>query len=381
MRYWKTFAVAGLLALPACTKKKETIKVGEFASLTGPTATFGQSSHKGISMAFEEINASGGVQGKKISLVTEDDAGKTEETTNAVQKLVSREKVVAVLGEVASSRSIVGGNVCETSRIPMVSPASTNPKVTEGKKWVFRICFVDTFQGSAMASFSRQFLKANSAAILTDRKNEYSVGLAEFFERDFVADGGTIVCSESYQEGDIDFKPQLTKIKSTGPDVVFLPGYYTDVGLVLKQARLELGMKMPFIGGDGWDDEGLRKSISGDMEGDGCYHGNHYSVEEDRPEVKNFVTRFQQQYQEIPDAMAALGYDVARILADAIERAKSTDPEAIRLALEQTRGFAGVTGRISIGENHNAIKPLVVLQLHNGKQQFVQAIQPKETIQ
>ncbi|MBM4046536.1 MAG: ABC transporter substrate-binding protein [Planctomycetes bacterium] len=377
MRWMKLAVAVGLLGLWGCAKQEDVIKIGEFASLTGSTATFGQSSHKGVMMALEEVNDKGGVLGKKVQVIVEDDAGKTEETTNAVQKLISRERVVAVIGEVASSRSIVGGNVCEAQRIPMVSPASTNPKVTQGKKWVFRICFIDTFQGSAMATFGIERLKAKTAAVLKDRKNEYSVGLAEFFEKAFTAEAGKILVSESYQEGDLDFKPQLTKIKSSNPDIVFVPGYYTEVGLVLKQARLELGMKMPFLGGDGWDDDGLRKSVKGPIEGDGCYYGNHYSVEEDRPEVKSFVARFQAKHQETPDAMAALGYDVMGIVADAIGRAKSTQPEAIRKALEETKGFQGVTGRITLDKEHNAVKPLVVLQLKDGKQQFVQAVQPK----
>jgi branched-chain amino acid transport system substrate-binding protein len=203
------------------------------------------------------------------------------------------------------------------------------------------------------------------------------VGLAEFFEKTFAARGGKLLVSESYQEGDIDFKPQLTKIKSSSPDIVFVPGYYTEVGLILKQARLELGMKMPFLGGDGWDDDGLRRSVKGSLEGDGCYYGNHYSVEDDRAEVKSFIAKFQEKHKQVPDAMAALGYDVMRIVADAIERAKSTHPEAIRKALEETRNFPGVTGSITIDAGHNAVKPLVVLQLKDGKQQFVQAVQCK----
>lgn len=378
MRYWLTVILAiGLVALSGCRKSERgVIKVGHYASLTGPTATFGQSTDKGIRLAIEEINRQGSVLGRKIELITEDDAGKTEEAAAAVQKLITRDRVTAILGEVASSRSIVGGNICESNQIPMISPSSTNPKVTQGKKWVFRICFIDTFQGEALARFCREKLKAQTAAILKDRKNEYSVGLAEFFAKTFEQLGGSIVSDENYQEGDVDFKPQLAKIKAKNPDVLFVPGYYTECGLILKQVRRDFGMTLPLVGGDGWDSASLIAEIKGDLEGKGVYFGNHFSPYEQRPEVKEFVQKFRQKYGELPDAMAALGYDAARILADAIQRAKSTDAEKIRDALEQTKDFSGVTGRITIDENHNARKPLLVLQIKGGKTKVIATVPP-----
>jgi len=372
-------ALSMLAVLIGCRKpESNVIKVGHFASMTGPTATFGQSTDKGIRLAIDEINKQGGVMGKEILVITEDDAGKTEEAAAAVQKLITRDRVVAILGEVASSRSIVGGNICESEGIPMISPSSTNPKVTQGKKWVFRVCFVDTFQGAAMARFCYETLKARKAAILKDRKNEYSVGLAEFFAKTFEQLGGTIVADENYQEGDVDFKPQLAKIKSFNPDVLFVPGYYTECGLILKQARRDLGMGLPIVGGDGWDSASLIQEIKGDLEGRGVFFGNHFSPYEERPEVQEFVKKFKERYGELPDAMAALGYDAARILADAIKRASSTESAKIRDAIEQTEDFPGVTGRITIDENHNAKKPLLVLQVSNGKTKVVATVPPIE---
>ncbi len=382
MRLFAYLLAALLLTLTGCRKPEaDVIKIGHFASMTGPTATFGQSTDKGIRLAMDEINRQGGVLGKKIVVITEDDAGKTEEAAAAVQKLITRDRVVAILGEVASSRSIVGGNICEARGIPMISPASTNPKVTQGKKWVFRICFTDDFQGLAMARFCYENLRAKRAAILKDRKNEYSVGLAEFFAKTFEQLGGQIVAHENYQEGDVDFKPQLAKIKAANPDVLFVPGYYTECGLILKQVRRDLGMDLPVTGGDGWDSASLIQEIRGDLEGKGVYFGNHFSPYEQRPEVQEFVKKFRERYGELPDAMAALGYDAARILADAIQRAGSVEPAKIRDAIEQTKDFPGVTGRITIDENHNARKPLLVLQIKDGKTKVVATIPPMETTQ
>ncbi|MFA0739840.1 MAG: hypothetical protein LKKZDAJK_002966 [Candidatus Fervidibacter sp.] len=382
MRSFAYLLTALLVTLTGCRKPEaDVIKIGHFASMTGPTATFGQSTDKGIRLAMDEINRQGGVLGKKIVVITEDDAGKTEEAAAAVQKLITRDRVVAILGEVASSRSIVGGNICEARGIPMISPASTNPKVTRGKKWVFRICFTDDFQGLAMARFCYENLKAKRAAILKDRKNEYSVGLAEFFAKTFEQLGGQIVAHENYQEGDVDFKPQLAKIKAANPDVLFVPGYYTECGLILKQARRDLGMNLPIAGGDGWDSASLIQEIRGDLEGKGVYFGNHFSPYEKRPEVQEFVKKFKERYGELPDAMAALGYDAARILADAIKRAGSTELAKIRDAIEQTKDFPGVTGRITIDKNHNARKPLLVLQIKDGKTKVVATIPPMETTQ
>jgi branched-chain amino acid transport system substrate-binding protein len=382
MRLFGFLLAALLLTLAGCRKPEaDIIKIGHFASMTGPTATFGQSTDKGIRLAIDEINRQGGVLGKKIVVITEDDAGKTEEAAAAVQKLITRDRVVAILGEVASSRSIVGGNICEARGIPMISPSSTNPKVTQGKKWVFRICFTDDFQGAAMARFCYENLKARRAAILKDRKNEYSVGLAEFFAKTFERLGGRIVAHENYQEGDVDFKPQLAKIKAANPDVLFVPGYYTECGLILKQVRRDLGMDLPVTGGDGWDSASLIQEIRGDLEGKGVHFGNHFSPYEQRPEVQEFVKKFKERYGELPDAMAALGYDAARILADAIKRAGSVEPAKIRDAIEQTKDFPGVTGRITIDENHNARKPLLVLQIKDGKTKVIATIPPMETTQ
>jgi len=340
MRLFGFLLAALLLTLAGCRKPEaDVIKVGHFASMTGPTATFGQSTDKGIRLAMDEINRQGGVLGKKIVVITEDDAGKTEEAAAAVQKLITRDRVVAILGEVASSRSIVGGNICEARGIPMISPSSTNPKVTQGKKWVFRICFTDDFQGAAMARFCYENLKARRAAILKDRKNEYSVGLAEFFAKTFEQLGGRIVAHENYQEGDVDFKPQLAKIKAANPDVLFVPGYYTECGLILKQVRRDLGMDLPVTGGDGWDSASLIQEIRGDLEGKGVHFGNHFSPYEQRPEVQEFVKKFKERYGELPDAMAALGYDAARSLPMPSSGRGALNPPKSAMPLSRRKTF------------------------------------------
>ena len=234
----------------------EVIKVGEFASLTGSEATFGQSSHQGTQMAVDDLNATGGVLGKKIQLLTEDDQSQAGQPATVVRKLISRDGVIAILGEVASSQSLEAAPICQQSKIPMISPASTNPKVTETGDYIFRVCFIDPFQGTVMANFARKTLKLNAAAVLTDVKSDYSLGLARFFKAGFTADGGKIVAEQNYSAGDKDFNAQLTAIKAENPDEIFVPGYYTEVGLIALQAR-QLGITVPIFGGDGWESSSL----------------------------------------------------------------------------------------------------------------------------
>ena len=301
------------------------IVIGEYGSMTGPTATFGQSAHEGLLLAIEQVNAKGGVLGKPIRVISEDDQSKQEEATNAVNKLIHRDKVCAVIGEVASTRSLAGGTVCQDAKIPMLSPASTNPDVTKIGDYIFRACFTDELQGRVNAQFADK-KGWKRVAVLTDVANDYSKGLAQAF-RDTYA--GEIVADESYREGDKDFKAQLTKIRGLNPDAVFAPGYYTDIGLILRQAR-ELGLNVPFFGGDGWDSPETLKLGSVI---NGCFQSNHYSPDDTRPEVQQFIKDYQSKYGKIPDAMAILGYDAGLIMADAIKRAGSTDPKAIRDAL------------------------------------------------
>lgn len=365
----------------ACTKKSaETpaaeateIVVGEFASMTGPIATFGQSSHKGSVLAIDEINAAGGVLGKKIRLVTEDDQSKPEEARTAALKLIRQDNVIALLGEIASSNSLAAAPAAQAAKIPMISPGSTNPKVTEVGDYIFRVCFIDPFQGAVMAKFAAETLKAKKVAMLVDVRSDYSVGLAKFFEEAFTKAGGTIVVRQDYTAGDIEFSAQLTDIKGRNPDAIFMPGYYTEAGLIIKKAR-ELGITVPFLGGDGWDSP--RTAEIGGAAVNGSYFSNHYAAENTDPVVQTFVKTFKARYGEEPDAMAALGYDAAKLLADAIKRAGTTESGKLRQAIADTRGFQGVTGLISLNSQRDAVKSAVVLVIEDGKFKYHSTVQP-----
>ena len=365
------------LLLTGCNKESgannHVIKVGEFASLSGSEATFGQSSHKGTALAIDDLNAAGGVLGKKIQLLTEDDQSQAGQPATVVRKLISSDGVVAILGEVASSRSLEAAPICQENKIPMVSPASTNPKVTEAGDYIFRVCFIDPFQGTVMANFARKTLKLQTAAILKETSSDYSVGLAKFFRERFIADGGKIVAEQNYSHGDKDFSAQLTAIKAQNPDSIFVPGYYTEVGLIALQAR-QLGITVPLFGGDGWESSSLVPIGGKALEG--CYFSSHYSPQDTSPAVQNFVKEFQAKFGETPDTMAALGYDSAIVLADAIKRAGSTDAAKIRDALAATKNFPGVTGKITMDANRNASKPAVILTITNGEFQYVQTVAP-----
>ncbi|HXX48283.1 MAG TPA: ABC transporter substrate-binding protein [Myxococcota bacterium] len=364
---------AGLVAL-GCgggSEGADAIVVGHVASMTGDTATFGRSADEGMRMAIDELNAAGGALGKKLDLLTEDDRSVTEEARTAAQKLIQRDHVVALLGEVASSRSLAAAPEAQRAKVPMISPGSTNPKVTEVGDYVFRACFIDPFQGAVMARFALNELHAKRLAILFDFKQDYSVGLADFFRETVKKSGGEIVADERYTSGDIEFRAQLTTIRAANPDAIFVPGYYTELGLIAKQAR-ELGINVPLLGGDGWDSEKTLE-IGGDAV-EGYYFSTHYAADSDDPHVQEFVKRFQAKYGATPDAMAALGYDTAGILADALKRAGSTDGEKLRDAIAATQGFAGVTGRISIDANRNARKDAVVLQIKGGKFHYYRTV-------
>jgi branched-chain amino acid transport system substrate-binding protein len=352
-------------------KTAAPIKIGHFASLTGDTATFGQSTDRGIRMAIEQINEAGGVLGRPLELISEDDRSVTEEARTAAQKLLQRDQVVALLGEVASSRSLAAAPEAQRSHVPMISPASTNPKVTEVGDYIFRTCFIDPFQGAVMARFARDQLKVKRVAILFDFKQDYSVGLAEFFRKTFQDLGGEIVADERYTSGDIEFRAQLTTIRAANPEAVFVPGYYTELGLIAKQAR-ELGLDVPLLGGDGWDSA---KTLEiGGPAVEGYYFSNHYAADSDSPKVQDFVKRYREKYGEVPDAMAALGYDAAGILADALRRAGDTSGPHLREAIAATKDYDGVTGKITIDGDRNAHKDAVVLKIENGQFRFFRSV-------
>jgi branched-chain amino acid transport system substrate-binding protein len=352
----------------------DSIKVGEYASLTGKEATFGISSHEGTQLAVEQINAAGGVLGKKIELLTEDDLSKAGEPATVVNKLISRDGVVAILGEVASSRSLEAAPICQQNKIPMISPSSTNPKVTETGDFIFRVCFIDPFQGTVMANFATKTLKAKKVAVFTDVKSDYSKGLAKYFKEGFLAGGGQIVTELDFNGGDKDFKAQLTAIKAANPDAVFVPGYYTDVALICIQAK-QLGLNVPLFGGDGWESDQLVK-IGGDAV-EGNYFSTHYAPDVATEQSKSFVAAYQKRFNgKMPDAMAALGYDSALVLADAIKRAGSTDGQKVRDALAATKDFAGATGKTTINEKRDATKAAVILQVKGGQFKYLETVEP-----
>ena len=365
-------ALLGLALLASSAAAQETIKIGEYASLTGAQASFGQESHKGTQLAIDEINAAGGVLGRKLQLITEDDQSQAGQASTVVQKLIAQDKVVALLGEVASSKSLEGAPIAQRNKIPMISPASTNSKVTETGDYIFRVCFIDPFQGTVMAKFalSKGWKKI---AILTDVKQDYSVGLAEFFVKYFTAHGGTIVRDQKYSSGDKDFRAQLTSVKAASPDAVFVPGYYGEVALIGKQARL-LGLTVPFLGGDGWVGESLLSVAAGSL--DGSFFSAHFSPDDTRPAVQDFVRRFRAKYKSEPDDMAALGYDSAMILADAIKRAGGTDSAKLRDAIAATKNHPGLTGVITLDAQRNATKSAVILTIRNGAYKFQESVAP-----
>jgi branched-chain amino acid transport system substrate-binding protein len=362
--------VVSVVALAACGKKgggddKGPIVIGHFASMSGPQATFGISTDRAIRLAIKERNAKGGVKGRQIELVTIDDAGKQSEAATAVTRLINDHHAKAILGEVASSLSMAGGPIANKYKVPMISPSSTNPDVTDIGEYVFRVCFLDDFQGWVAAKFAKDTLKATKSAILYDQAQAYSTGLADFYEKAFKELGGEIVTKQAYTGGNLEISAQLQAIKNANAEVVFVPGYYSDAGTIIRKGK-EAGITAKFLGGDGWDSEELPK-IAGDAI-NGNYFTNHYAPEEDRPEVKNFVAAYKKEHGATPDGLAALGYDAALVLFDAMDRAKSLDGKDLRDAIAATKDFTGVTGTFSIDENRNAKKSAVIVEYKDGKQ-------------
>ena len=350
------------------------ILVGEYGSLTGSEATFGQSTHNAIMLAVDEINAGGGVGGRKIRVLTEDDQSKAEEAANAVTKLISQNNVVAVLGEVASSNSLAAAPICQSNKVPMITPSSTNPTVTQKGDYIFRMCFLDDYQGQSMARYLYNTVGTRKVAVLIDNKSDYSTGLAKFFSDAFVAAGGKVVATQSYAKGDSDFRSQLTAIKTTNPDLIYVPGYYNDIGQIAIQAR-DLGMKMPLAGGDGWESPKLVEIGGKALEG--CFYSNHYFPGDPNPTVRDFVEKYRQRYSATPDALAALAYDAARVLADSMRRAGKTDGPALRDAIAATKGFAGVTGTINLGPDRNPEgKTLVIVEVKDGQLTLKAKVEP-----
>lgn len=359
--------------LGGCGKKDAgTIKIGAVLPLTGDVATFGQSTKNGIQLAVDETNKKGGILGKKIETVYEDDQNTPSSSANAGQKLINNDNVIALIGSVTSKCSIALGPIANESKIPMITSDSTNPKVTQAGEYVFRACFIDPFQGTVLAKYATEDLKAKKAAALYDVGNDYCKGLAEFFQDGFTKAGGKMVASLTYNTGDQDFNAQLTKIKDLNPDVILLPDYYNTVGLIAKQARA-LGIKATFLGGDGWDSPDLFK-VGGDAV-NGGYFSNHYSPDDTSAKVVEFRKNYEAKYGKTPDALAALAYDGAIIMFSAIQKAGSTDGAKIKDALKATN-LQVVSGTVTFDKDRNPIKDAVIIKTQDGKQIFVKKVKP-----
>ncbi len=360
----------------ACNSNNE-IKIGVSAPLTGDIAALGQSTKNAALMAQDAINQAGGItvdgKMKKVKLIIEDDENKPESTATVFQKLISQDKVVAIVGSQSSKCSNAGAPIAESAKIPQISPWSTNPNVTKGRKYVFRACFIDPFQGKVVAAFAKGKLQAKTAAVLYDIASDYNKGIAEVFKSEFTAAGGTIVNFETYNTKDTDFSAQLTKIKSSNPDVLFLPNYYNEVPLQVQQAR-KLGITAQILGSDSWDNPELL-TLGGDVM-NGTYFTNHYSPDDQGMSAKKFIADYQKKFQKLPDAAAALTFDAANLLFGAIARAGKADPQSIRDALAVTENFQGVTGVITYNGSGDPEKGAVVVKVADKKFSFDSAVKP-----
>jgi branched-chain amino acid transport system substrate-binding protein len=378
---WFRWMLAGTLLLMACRPDREAqtagttgdIPVGVYGALTGSEAAFGTSTVQGVQLAADEINAAGGVMGRKIKLYVEDDQGRAEEAASVVTKLITSNDVIGLIGENSSAQSLAVAPTAQQSQVPMISPSSTNPAVTEKGDYIFRVCFTDPYQGKALAAFVHNQLKLDKAAILVDKKNDYSVGLAAVFRKELEAMGGKIVAEQSYSGGDTEFRPQLTTSRAASPQAVFIPGFYTEVGQIAIQAR-DLGLNVPLVGGDGWDSPAVIQIGGKALEG--AYFSDHYFVGDTRPVVQNFVNEYRRRHGKNPEATAALGYDALKIFAAAAQRAGSLDKKAIRDQIAATKDYVGVSGTITMGADRNPIKPVAMIKIENGQMNFAGWVAP-----
>ena len=351
----------------------EVILLGQVGALTGGQATFGISTRNGIEMAIKEANAAGGVKGKKLAIRVYDNQSKPEEAAQAATRLITQDKVVLILGDVASSNSLAMAEKAQAAGVPMITPSSTNTTVTQKGDYIFRVCFIDPCQGFVMAKFAREELKLNKVAVLQDNKSAYSIDLSDVFTRKFTEMGGKVATTESYSQGDTDYRAQLTAIRKTQPDGIYVPGYYSEVGIIARQAR-EVGLKVPLMGGDGWDSDKLFELGGSAIQG--SYFSNHYSPDNPDPRVQKFIAEYKATYGAVPDALAALGYDAARVAIDSLKRAKDLTGPSVRDAIAQTKDFPGVAGTVTLDDNRNAVKSAVVLKVGDGKTQYVTTINP-----
>lgn len=355
----------------------DAVLIGHYGSLTGSKATFGKSTDQGIRLAVKEINAAGGVSvagvKRPVVLLSEDTEGKAEKAGTVVTKLITKDKVTALLGEVASSITLAGAPVAQQYGVPMITPSSTNPACTAVGDMIFRVCFIDPFQGFACAKFARENLKLEKVAVLFDQAGAYSVGLKDEFTKAFEGMSGKIVSTQAYNEGDSDFKAQLTRIREAQPQAIFVPGYYTEVANIALQAR-QLNLNVPLIGGDGWDSEDLARNAGKAIEG--SFYSNHYAADQPSKEIQDFVAKYKADFGATPDGLAALGYDAAKILFDAMSRAPSLSGKDLAAAIAGTRDFRGVTGVITLNQQRDAVKPAVMVQMKNGEPVYAATVEP-----
>jgi branched-chain amino acid transport system substrate-binding protein len=367
------FACA-VAATTSSAATSDPIRIGHYASLTGKDAAFGVATRKGVLLAVEELNAKGGVLGRKLEYLVEDIQSKQGESSTAVKKLISRDKVVAVIGANASANSLEAAPICQQAKIPMMAISSTSPEVTKKGDYIFRICFIDPFQGAVLAKFAHSSLKAKRVALLTSTNSPYSVGLSAVLRERFSALGGEVVAEQKFSEGDKDFRAQLTAIRAAKPDVIAATGFYTEAALICRQAR-SLGLDVPVIGGDGWEAPQLTEL--GGKAVEGTYYSTYFSPDNKAPEVQSFVQRYQARWNnEKPEGVSALGYDAMYLIAAAMERTGTTENAKLRDAIAATKDFPGVTGHTTIDEHRNSSKPAVMITVKNGRTEFFEAVKP-----
>jgi branched-chain amino acid transport system substrate-binding protein len=366
-----TFILISFLFFTGLSSAADTIKIGGFLPMTGAVAAYGQDASNGIAIAMEMKPT---VLGKKVEFVIADTKSDKIEAANAMSRLIEKDKVVAVIGEMISGNTMAGGPIAEKAKIPVVSPTATNPLVTQDKKYVFRVCFIDPVQGDIAAKYAFKTLKAKKAALIVDKSQDYCVGLAKFFKDAFTKLGGTIAVETYCVTEDKDFSAQLSTIKSANPDVIYAPNYYSPVALFTKQAR-ELGVKAPVLAGDGAQADELITIGGKEVEGV-AFTGHFHKKAATTKLAKDWIPRFEKKFKAEPNAFHALGADAYFVLIDAITRAKSTKGEAIRAALATTKNFEAISGKLSIGEDGNAVKPMVINVVKNGKFEYLATVNP-----
>lgn len=376
-----TVMVVSLFSGCGKTTASDKIKVGLNYELSGAVATYGQSLSDGAKLALEEINKKGGVLGKQIQVVEVDNKSDNTEAANVSTRLAVRDKVVALLGPATSGNTKAATPAAMQNKVPLITASATADDVTvdsNGKvrEYIFKTCFSDSFQGVMMANFATNDLKLTKAAVLVDSTSDYSKGLAKNFKGTYKKNGGTVLTEEAYQANDTDFKAVLTKIKNTNPDVLYVPGYYQEVGLIVRQAR-DMGLNVPILGGDGYESPKLAE-LAGKDALNNVYYSTHYSSMDTSPEAVKFRQAFTKKYGKEPDAFSALGYDMGYFLADALKRAGSTDSAKLTSALAATKNFKGVTGVFSMDKNHNPVKSVTIIQMKDGQATFLKKLAPEK---